>query len=190
MTTQGTERFEFTNTNEVISWLDYFKLIILDIPYKVEGYDNELNEKFFTHIDRKGRIHRNAGPAIEYESGKKGWYKHGKKHRIGGPAIENSEVSEEEWWVNGFPHRADGPAFISKDPLSQKKILLWFFKGKFYKSMEKWAKAAKVSDEKFTFLKLKYFDEKTSDSKPLWVPSIDDKENSLTKEYQKAINEL
>lgn len=38
------------------------------------------------------------------------WYKNGKKHRVGAPAVMSSVSLE--WWENGELHREDGPAQI------------------------------------------------------------------------------
>ena len=35
---------------------------------------------------KKGKCHREDGPAIEYASGRKYWYKEGIRHREDGPA--------------------------------------------------------------------------------------------------------
>jgi hypothetical protein len=48
---------------------------------------------------------------LEIDSfGNKRWKnKHGKFHRLGGPAIEYLSGAE-EWYENGLRHRSDGPA--------------------------------------------------------------------------------
>lgn len=71
-----------------------------------------------------GELHREDGPAllrydraptatndalITYEE----WYKHGKEHRVGGPACTQRSkegVEIELWYQDGEPHRDDGPA--------------------------------------------------------------------------------
>jgi hypothetical protein len=35
-----------------------------------------------------GQVHREDGPAVEYDSGDKYWYLNGKCHRVDGPAVE------------------------------------------------------------------------------------------------------
>lgn len=37
-----------------------------------------------------GKIHREDGPAVEYDSGDKFWYKKGTLHREDGPAVDHS----------------------------------------------------------------------------------------------------
>ena len=59
-------------------------------------------------------LHREDGPAIEYQSGHKEWYQCGVKHRVGGPAIE-WDNGHEEWYVVGVRHREDGPAYTNSD---------------------------------------------------------------------------
>ena len=47
-----------------------------------------------------GKLHREDGPAIEWESGDKFWYLKGYLHREDGPAIEYADGSK-SWWLNG-----------------------------------------------------------------------------------------
>ena len=47
-----------------------------------------------------GELHREDGPAVEYDSGYKAWYIHGKCHREDGPAIIKADGTK-EWWLNG-----------------------------------------------------------------------------------------
>lgn len=44
--------------------------------------------------------HRLDGPAIEYKNGGYTWWKEGKLHRIGGPALYNFNENYYEWWLN------------------------------------------------------------------------------------------
>jgi hypothetical protein len=78
---------------------------------------------------KNGKLHREDGPAIEY-NGTKEWYKNGKLHREDGPAIEWTDGSE-SWYLNCKYHREDGPALIYR---SGKK--LWFLNGKEYTEEE------------------------------------------------------
>jgi hypothetical protein len=55
------------------------------------------------------KLHREDGPAIEYDDGARSWYLNGKLHREGGPAIEYSNGAK-SWCLNGKFHREDGPA--------------------------------------------------------------------------------
>ena len=56
-------------------------------------------------------IHRDDGPAVIYNDGRKKWYKNGKLHREDGPAFIYADGSS-EWYKNGKRHRDDGPAVI------------------------------------------------------------------------------
>lgn len=64
------------------------------------------NEEYF--VD--GLLHREDGPAVIINPLIKKWYKHGKKHRVDGPAYQSG--SYEEWWIDDNLHREDGPAVI------------------------------------------------------------------------------
>jgi hypothetical protein len=52
-------------------------------------------------FDKKGRLHRDDGPAIIYVDGENRWYKNNKLHRDDGPAVEWSLVGVEDWWKDG-----------------------------------------------------------------------------------------
>jgi hypothetical protein len=58
-----------------------------------------------------GKPHREDGPAIEYQDGRKVWMQFGNYHRIGGPALEWADGTK-MWYQNGMHHRTDGPAII------------------------------------------------------------------------------
>jgi len=58
---------------------------------------------------QNGELHREDGPAVEWDDGDKYWYQNGKYHREDGPAIELAN-GDKEWWLNGKLHREDGPA--------------------------------------------------------------------------------
>ena len=59
-------------------------------------------------------IHREDGPAIEWNNGSSHWYLHDMLHRIDGPAIELAApylgYTVKKWSINGKWHREDGPA--------------------------------------------------------------------------------
>ena len=48
-------------------------------------------------------LHREDGPAVEYQRGIKCWYLNGNYHRLDGPAIVNMRDSENYglWYING-----------------------------------------------------------------------------------------
>lgn len=64
----------------------------------------------FYYSDREMKIlHREDGPAVEYECGYKEWWIDGEVHREDGPAIEYEDGSK-SWFLDGKRHREDGPA--------------------------------------------------------------------------------
>ena len=71
--------------------------------YNVQVYDNR------TEWRQNGVLHRDDGPAIEWNNGDKCWYQNGKLHRTDGPAEEWATGSK-AWYQNGKLHRIDGPA--------------------------------------------------------------------------------
>lgn len=60
---------------------------------------------------------------VVYSFGYKEWYLNGKRHRVDGPAIEDSD-GQKSWWFDGHLSRLDGPA-IEDDGDKE-----WFLKGK------------------------------------------------------------
>ena len=52
------------------------------------------------YFNNKGQQHREDGPAIEREDGKKEWWVNGKLHREDGPAIEFADGTK-QWWRLG-----------------------------------------------------------------------------------------
>jgi hypothetical protein len=63
----------------------------------------------------KGHLHREDGPAVEWEGGKREWWRNDKRHREDGPAFESADGTTREWWRNGQLHREDGPAVEHAD---------------------------------------------------------------------------
>ena len=60
-------------------------------------------------FNKKGQLHREDGPAVEYVTGDKSWWINGKRHREDGHAIEYA-IGDKLWYINGQLHREDGPA--------------------------------------------------------------------------------
>ncbi len=82
----------------------------------------------FYYSDREMKnLHREDGPAIEFEYGTKAWYINGKLHREDGPAVEWSSGNK-EWFIDGRHHREDGPAI---DDASGYKA--WYIDGKLHR---------------------------------------------------------
>jgi len=69
------------------------------------GVTFELTEIGERRWRRHGKLHRENGPAVEYENTfskwcMKEWWFNGHLHRKGGPAVESTD-GEPEWWING-----------------------------------------------------------------------------------------
>ena len=71
--------------------------------YTVKVY-NDRTEWFLN-----GKLHREDGPAVEWNNGNKEWFLNGKRHREDGPAVEFVHGSK-YWFLNDKRHREDGPA--------------------------------------------------------------------------------
>ena len=61
-----------------------------------------------------GELHREDGPAIEWEDVSKSYYINGKPHRTDGPAVEWAD-GYKSYYINGKRHRTDGPAIVWED---------------------------------------------------------------------------
>jgi len=54
------------------------------------------DDSVLDYHDPNRQLHREDGPAVEYEDGSKVWFIDGKKHRVDGPAIEHADG--DKWW--------------------------------------------------------------------------------------------
>lgn len=54
---------------------------------------------------KEKKLHREDGPAVEYDNGDHEWWVNGKLHRLDGPAVEYADGGH-EWWVYGKLQRA------------------------------------------------------------------------------------
>ena len=73
-------------------------------------------------MDAQGEFHSDVGPAVMYSSGATLWYRHGKYHRIDGPAMVLPGA--EYWYKNGKLHRDNGPA-VKKDTGGVRLVQKW-----------------------------------------------------------------
>jgi hypothetical protein len=60
------------------------------------------------------KLHREDGPAVTWENGRREWWLNGRRHREDRPAIESADKSR-EWYQNGHLHRENGPAVERAD---------------------------------------------------------------------------
>ena len=66
-------------------------------------------------------LHRENGPAIEWNDGDKFWVQTGLLHRTDGPAVEYADGGK-FWYQNGLRHRTDGAAVEYSNGYKE----LWF----------------------------------------------------------------
>lgn len=66
--------------------------------FEIRTFDNRVEY----YID--GLLHRDCGPAIEFNDGTKEWYKWGKLHREDGPAYEGVN-GYKAYWLNGVKYK-------------------------------------------------------------------------------------
>ena len=52
------------------------------------------------YYNEKNKLHREEGPAMEFASGTREWYKNGNRHREEGPAREFAGGEKEYWYNN------------------------------------------------------------------------------------------
>ena len=82
-----------------------------------------------------GKRHREDGPAVEWPDGSKCWYVNGKSHREDGPAADMSSGTK-EWYIHGMRHREDGPAIIFRDGQVN-----WYLNHIYFRTKEAWFEA-------------------------------------------------
>ena len=77
----------------------------------------------------EGKIHREDGPAIEFEDGGKEWYKNGERHRLDGPAYESINGNK-EWWFNGenYKNKIPSNSIILDEYKDQRYQKITFYK--------------------------------------------------------------
>ena len=56
-------------------------------------------DKYYFADKAMTTLHREDGPAVEWDSGSKQWWVDGKLHRTDGPAVEHAS-GDRAWWVN------------------------------------------------------------------------------------------
>jgi len=74
------------------------------VIYCTNDYHKIFDQGGFYYSNYKWRfkgyvLHREDGPAIEYNNGDKEWFKNGVRHRIDGPAVDYSD-GYKEYWLN------------------------------------------------------------------------------------------
>jgi len=98
--------------------------------------------------NNKGEVHKEKGPAIEYNNGTKCWYKNGEHHRLDGPAIEHSDGTK-YWCQNGKHHRLDGPAIECADGSKE-----WYLNGRAFGTEQEWFEALTLEQQTDYLFKL------------------------------------
>jgi len=96
--------------------------------YTIRVYDDRTE----WHLD--GVLHREDGPAVEFDDGYRAWYINGQFHREDGPAVECADGTK-VWYKNGEVHRDDGPAGLYADGSEQ-----WYLNDEEYTEAEFLAK--------------------------------------------------
>jgi hypothetical protein len=57
-----------------------------------------------------GHFHRVDGPALIGADGSTTWFRHGREHREGGPAVEDPRSGFVEYWIDGIQFTRDAYA--------------------------------------------------------------------------------
>ena len=66
------------------------------------------------YYNSTGQLHRDEGPAIEWNDGTKEWHHNGRLHRTDGPAIEWWDGSK-GWYLQGVHYSESGYYVALKD---------------------------------------------------------------------------
>ena len=75
---------------------------------------NAHGTKFYYKDPEMTILHREDGPAMDYEGDGEVWYLDGMVHRTDGPAYISNDGSS-VWFQNDMIHRLDGPAGLQKN---------------------------------------------------------------------------
>ena len=84
------------------------KITFSQIGYKLTVYSNGF--QIWSKNNEPWSTHRDGGPAV-VEVNREIWFKHGARHRVGGPAYIATN-GYKKWYQNGKLHRDAGPAII------------------------------------------------------------------------------
>ncbi len=77
--------------------------------------------------DKRGRLHREDGPALINVDGTQEWQRHGELHRDDGPVVVKLDGTQ-GWYQRGYLHRDDGPAVVETDGTQT-----WYQRGKLHR---------------------------------------------------------
>ena len=90
------------------------------IKYEVEVYTN--GDKYWYLNDK---LHREDGPAIEFNDGTKKWFLNGELHREDGPAIKWGDGWHgDKYWFFKSKHHRDGSKhwYLNGKPLTEEEF--------------------------------------------------------------------
>lgn len=84
----------------------YFPLLeslLEDYKEVQDGKYTKIIHPFVTYWYYDGKLHRENGPAIEWNDGTQIWFNHGRKHRLDGPA-NISSITGIRWYIEGIEY--------------------------------------------------------------------------------------
>lgn len=87
------------------------------------------NNKYHRGEDKPALCSRYVNGILHYQS----WYKHGRKHRLGGPSYQEFDITGrlilEEWRIDNYLHRLDGSAKTVWNPENNSYEEKWYNHG-------------------------------------------------------------
>ena len=109
--------------------------------------DHVGNVYHYKIVGKRRLTHNPYGPAILVKNtwtARKEWQINGKRHRIGGPAIEWLD-GDYDYYLKGKRHRVDGPAIVRFDhnrlAPTRKDSIYWYINGNAYETETAYLKA-------------------------------------------------
>lgn len=110
-------------------WVNGNKLTEDEWLYDYYPIKNKSIVAYEQYEDYNGELHHLFKPAITKKNSQE-WFKHGKRHRIGGPAIKGTSngVEYEYWYEEGKLHRDGGPAATQSDGYE-----VWYKEGEIHR---------------------------------------------------------
>lgn len=73
----------------------------MDIPENYEGRCYVYYNKYYCWLIKGVKLHREDGPALEFDDGSKCWYCENQLHRLDGPAVIDNRGNK-TYWIHGW----------------------------------------------------------------------------------------
>lgn len=73
----------------------------MDVPEGFEGRCYIHHDRYYCSLINGRRLHREDGPALEFDDGGECWYHENQLHRVDGPAVIDNRGNQ-TYWIHGW----------------------------------------------------------------------------------------